>query len=152
MCRPRGHRANSRGCHSPAGSQSFLRHHFFLKKEEGYFLAIQKHIIRCAIHSPFLTETLLLNQLLRWPSTFLLFQSCSPVTSVQEVSKEVEKEEEEVMKRRTMVGNCRFVIVRKGIVLDIFTKAGCWISSRDFLFQKRRALIPLICIRWISVK
>ena len=55
---------------------------------------------------------------------------------MQEVSKEVEKEEEEVMKRRTMVGNCRFVFVRKGIVLDIFTKAGYWISSKDCLFQK----------------
>ena len=63
------------------------------------------------------------------------FQICSPVTSVQEVNKEVEKEEEEVMKRRTMVGNCRFVIVRKGIVLDIFTKAGYWILSKDFCFK-----------------
>ena len=133
MCCPRGHRANSRDCHPHARSQSFLRHN--LIQEEGFFLAKLKSDIRCAIHSPFLTETLLLNQLLRWPSTFLLFQSCSSVTSVQEVSKEVEKEEEEVMKRRTMVGNCRFVFVRKGIFLHIFKKAGYWISSKDFCFK-----------------
>ena len=161
MCCPRGHRANSRDFHLPAGCQSFLQHHFLqniISTEEGA-LSRQRLFPRKteAHHSVCYPLTLSNWNSASQPASQVAFNillvpdllSSHVGAGGQQGGGEGGGGGDEEKNNGWKFSFCyrskrnRSRHFHKSWLLDIVKR---------FLFQRHRALIPLICIKWISVK
>ena len=171
MCCPQGHRANSRDCHSPAGSQPFLQHNFFSKHYQHWRRCSDKTKVissqnRSTSFGVLSTHPFSLKLYFSTSFSGGLQHSCCSRAALQ--SRRCRRSSRRWRRRRRRRWARRrwwredwwleivFLLSRDKELFSTFSQklATGWYHAciAEKQIVSYRALIPLICIRWISVK